>query len=484
MSSSTVGVGADDLVTGEAVALDLPHAGLGLRICSGLIDLVIGYRRAVVLPVARLHLGRIRGRRAGRRRPHHRDHRCPGRDPDDAGDADPRQDPGTPRPGAADGSRRRRPDPVPSRGHAGDGGRVEIYGCLGMPALLCAVFNRRGKRFGDLLAGTYVVRDRQRVSLPPPPQMPQHLAAWAAGADIAPLPDSLAATIRQFLSRTGSFAPHVREELAHRLLAEASPYMAPAAPPGNHPEWVLMAVLAERRSRDAARLERDQALREKVVPPDHLSPGVERSAEQARVARLDDLLDDREPLVERDERRLHRVDRHPAQVLEGPARLADEQAHLPAHARAAHQPVVGVDRDPETQPLQERDRVQRNRVGRAGLHVAARAHLQRDAHVADVCREAAQVHIGWVRGDRRGDVVSECLSRTRMSSTMRTPWPSRSAPHHWIASQMLGSPKASPAWMVKWAFSRRRYSNASRCRVGGNPASAPAMSKPATPSSR
>ena len=31
----------DDLVTGEAVALDLPPAGLGIRIASGLIDLVI-----------------------------------------------------------------------------------------------------------------------------------------------------------------------------------------------------------------------------------------------------------------------------------------------------------------------------------------------------------------------------------------------------------------------------------------------------------
>ena len=67
---------------------------------------------------------------------------------------------------------------------------------------------------------------------------------------------------------------------------------------------------------------------------------------------------------------------------------------------------------------------------------------------------------------------------------IRTPWPSRSAPHHWIACQIDGRPKASPAWMVKWAFSRWRYSNASRWRVGGKPASAPAMSKPATPRSR
>ncbi|HEY3534252.1 MAG TPA: hypothetical protein VGK60_01700, partial [Pedococcus sp.] len=52
MSSSTVGVGADDLVTGEAVALDLPQAGIGLRIVSGLIDMVVGVGTYVALIVA------------------------------------------------------------------------------------------------------------------------------------------------------------------------------------------------------------------------------------------------------------------------------------------------------------------------------------------------------------------------------------------------------------------------------------------------
>ncbi|SES42306.1 Uncharacterized membrane protein YckC, RDD family [Pedococcus cremeus] len=273
MSSSTVGVGADDLVTGEAVALDLPHAGLGLRICSGIIDLVVGFAALwglqwvayslagagddalvgaaitiatisamVAIPTTFETL--TRGKTLGHLALGLRTVR------DDAG-------------------------PISFR-HAVTRamvGVIEIYGCLGMPALICAVFNRRAKRFGDLLAGTYVVRDRQKVALPPPPQMPPHLAAWAAGADIAPLPDALAAAIRQFLSRTGSFSPGIREELGQRLLAEATPFMAPAPPPGNHPEWVLMALLAERRSRDAARLERDQALRAKVVPPDVLEPG-------------------------------------------------------------------------------------------------------------------------------------------------------------------------------------------------------------------
>ena len=67
---------------------------------------------------------------------------------------------------------------------------------------------------------------------------------------------------------------------------------------------------------------------------------------------------------------------------------------------------------------------------------------------------------------------------------MRTPWPSRSVPHHCTASQIDGSPNPSPAWMVMWKFSRLMYWNASRCRLGGQPASAPAMSNPTTPWSR
>ena len=35
MSNSTVGVGVDDLVTGEAVALELPAAGIAIRALSG-----------------------------------------------------------------------------------------------------------------------------------------------------------------------------------------------------------------------------------------------------------------------------------------------------------------------------------------------------------------------------------------------------------------------------------------------------------------
>jgi hypothetical protein len=45
-------------------------------------------------------------------------------------------------------------------------------------------------------------------------------------------------------------------------------YVAPQPPPGTHPELVLAAVIADRRRRDAIRLQRDAALRRRLIPAD------------------------------------------------------------------------------------------------------------------------------------------------------------------------------------------------------------------------
>ena len=63
-------------------------------------------------------------------------------------------------------------------------GIVEIYVFLGGPAFFCCLVSSHGKRIGDYAAGTYVVRDRFRLALPPPPAMPPVLARWAASADL------------------------------------------------------------------------------------------------------------------------------------------------------------------------------------------------------------------------------------------------------------------------------------------------------------
>ena len=75
--------------------------------------------------------------------------------------------------------------------------------------------------------------------------------------------------------------------------------------------------------------------------------------------------------------RLHGVDREPLEVARAPSRTRRASLrHLLGHRRVAHQPVVGVDRDPEAQPAQHADRVLGDRRAHAGVDVRGRAQLE------------------------------------------------------------------------------------------------------------
>lgn len=132
---------------------------------------------------------------------------------------------------------------------------------LASPACLTSLINRRGKRLGDLAAGTYVVRVRGGRVPSAPIVMPTELAAWADTTDMRRLPDGLALAARQFLGRAYKLAPQSRLHLADDLAGRVEPYVAPGPPAGTHPEAFLHAVLAERRLReeDAARLRQSRA---------------------------------------------------------------------------------------------------------------------------------------------------------------------------------------------------------------------------------
>jgi uncharacterized RDD family membrane protein YckC len=140
-------------------------------------------------------------------------------------------------------------------------GFLELYATFGSIALITSLLNRRGKRLGDLLAGTYVIRERspreQRNSV----RMPPHLHPWAVASDLGRLPDRLSLAVRQFLDRATRMAPSSRERLGRALADQVAQYVAPPPPPGTHPEDFLSAVLAERRDRDYARLRREAEAR-------------------------------------------------------------------------------------------------------------------------------------------------------------------------------------------------------------------------------
>ena len=148
-------------------------------------------------------------------------------------------------------------------------GAFEIWMTLGSVALITAMTNEKGKRLGDFLAGTYVVHDRVRLRLPDPPQVDPALADWVGGADIGVVPDALVVATRQFLARAPSLTPAARAQTGSELYAALLGYVAPAPPPGAHPEQVMASVLAQRRRRDEERLERADALRSRVLPEEH-----------------------------------------------------------------------------------------------------------------------------------------------------------------------------------------------------------------------
>jgi len=138
-------------------------------------------------------------------------------------------------------------------------GIFEIYLTLGSVAFLASLFNERSKRLGDMMAGTYAIRERAPKIVPLQVHTPPELAGWASLVDIGRLPDPLARRIWVFLRQGASMAPASRQALGVSLATEASAFVAPLPPAGTPPEVFLSAMISERRDRELAKLRRAQA---------------------------------------------------------------------------------------------------------------------------------------------------------------------------------------------------------------------------------
>ncbi len=120
--------------------------------------------------------------------------------------------------------------------------------------LVCATANPSGKRIGDLLAGTMVIRTRSpRTAAPPPPAVGE-LAAWVATAELSRLPDSLTSAARLFVARSPGLLAFPAQQVAYDLARQVAQRVAPAPPPGTPPLEFLAAVVGERRRRETERV--------------------------------------------------------------------------------------------------------------------------------------------------------------------------------------------------------------------------------------
>jgi uncharacterized RDD family membrane protein YckC len=146
-------------------------------------------------------------------------------------------------------------------------GVVEIWLTFGSVALIASLASSQGKRLGDYLGGTVVVHERVPVRAAPMAVMPPQLAGWASGLDLSRVPDDLALAARQFLARAHELSPPVRDEMGASLAGALARVTAPPPPPGV-PVWAfLSAVLAERRRRELTRLGAPGAPAYLAAPP-------------------------------------------------------------------------------------------------------------------------------------------------------------------------------------------------------------------------
>ncbi|WP_458244107.1 RDD family protein [Streptomyces sp. MAI_2237] len=133
-------------------------------------------------------------------------------------------------------------------------GVVEILMTFGVIACIASLVSSRGRRLGDVFAGTLVVRERVPAArtgfLPPPPPW---LAGRFAELDLSAVPDGLWLAVRQYLTRMHQLDPQVGWAMAERLSSDLTARTGTPVPHGVPPTVYLAAVMQERQAREARR---------------------------------------------------------------------------------------------------------------------------------------------------------------------------------------------------------------------------------------
>ncbi|PRY68931.1 putative RDD family membrane protein YckC [Glaciihabitans tibetensis] len=145
-------------------------------------------------------------------------------------------------------------------------GVLEIFLTFGGLAALVALLNARSKRLGDLIAGTYCQYERVSREVVPVYGVPVAMRDWALTADVARMPDRVSRRIASFLRQAPRFSPGTRQRLASELASEASRWVFPMPGADVSPELFLAAVSALRRERELTALTLERERLERLAP--------------------------------------------------------------------------------------------------------------------------------------------------------------------------------------------------------------------------
>lgn len=133
-------------------------------------------------------------------------------------------------------------------------GIVEILMTFGVVACASSLVSARGRRLGDVFAGTLVIRERvpagRALAVPPPPPW---LVGRFAQLDLSSVPDELWLAIRQYLTRMHQLDAGVGWSVAQRLAGDLALRTGAPVPQGVPAAAYLAAVVNERQARDVRR---------------------------------------------------------------------------------------------------------------------------------------------------------------------------------------------------------------------------------------
>jgi len=127
-------------------------------------------------------------------------------------------------------------------------GVLELWFTVGAIAGIVGALSPRSQRLGDLLAGTYSERTRAPRLPEPADGVPAPLAGWAQVADVGRLPDRVARRAARFVRSADTLDPPARLRAAASVAADVTPFVTPVPPVD--PELLVRGVVAVRRERE------------------------------------------------------------------------------------------------------------------------------------------------------------------------------------------------------------------------------------------
>ena len=148
-------------------------------------------------------------------------------------------------------------------------GLVDFVMTSGAGAILSILVTRNDQRLGDLAAGTLVVRERTGATAPMAVSfpVPRGYEDYVGSLDVSPMTPEHYVAIRTFLLRAASLPPQVRAHLAAQFVAPLASRLRQTPPASMHPETFLACAAAAYQHQSAATSAGAPAIPPPPAPP-------------------------------------------------------------------------------------------------------------------------------------------------------------------------------------------------------------------------